>query len=318
MDHILIGIDIGGTNVKIGSFTEKLELIAKTSTATDADMGPESVVERITESIKAMCSEKSIPAEDISFIGIGSPGPADYKRGIIINSTNMPKFRDVPLRDMIADRFGAEAVLENDANTACWGEYSAGSGKDVDDMVFLTLGTGIGGGIVADGKMIRGCDGNGAELGHIIIHPEGRLCNCGQKGCAEAYASASSTARRAAEAVESGKESSLSLLKEITCRDVFEHMKKGDALAEETVNGTAADLALLCINILHTTEPRRIVLAGGMIAAGDILLEKIRASFDRYIWKLKQEKLEICFASLGEDAGIYGAASLISDYQNRR
>jgi glucokinase len=215
---------------------------------------------------------------------------------------------------MLNEKLGAPIVFDNDANVACWGEYAVGAGKGVKDMVFFTLGTGIGGGIISKGELVHGCDENAAELGHMIIYPDGRNCNCGQRGCVEAYASADSTARRAAEALEAGAESSLKKVLDekgqITSKDIYEHLANGDKLAKEITDGTAKALAITCINMLHTTEPKRIVFAGGMIAAGDILLNRIKDFFNEYIWTLKKEMVEICFATLGEDAGIIGAAAL--------
>jgi glucokinase len=226
----------------------------------------------------------------------------------------MPKFKNVPIVRMLAERLAKPVVMDNDGNVACWGEYVAGAGKEVEDMVFFTLGTGIGGAIVNHGKLLTGCGDNATELGHIIIYPDGRRCNCGQRGCVEAYASASWTAQRATEAVEAGAKSSLKeVLQEngrITCKDVYEHLADGDELAKKITDETAKALALVCINVLHTTEPERIVFAGGMIAAGDVLLDRIRHYFNEHIWILKKETVEICFATLGEDAGIIGAAAL--------
>jgi len=188
-------------------------------------------------------------------------------------------------------------------------------------MVFFTLGTGIGGAIVSQGRLIQGPYGNAAELGHTIIYPDGRLCGCGQKGCVEAYASASSTARRASEAIRAGAQSSLQKVMqekgEITCKDVYEHLAEGDRLAKEITEETAEALGLVCVNMLHITEPKRIVFAGGMTAAGDALLERIRYYFEQHIWKLKSEPVEICFATLGGDAGIIGAAALAQQQGNR-
>jgi len=314
MDKVFIGIDIGGTNIKLGCFDNSVNLITKTSISTNADMGPESVVNRITETAANLLADSALRLDDVTAVGIGTPGPANYREGIIIRATNMPKFKNTPLRDMVSQRFSRPTVLENDANVACWGEFVLGAGRDVNDMVFFTLGTGIGGGIVSNGKLIQGSGGNGAELGHIIIYPAGRLCACGQKGCAEAYASASSTAARATEAVRKDNESTLQKALEekgeITCKDVYDHAADGDKLAKRITDETAEALALLCINMLHVTEPARIVFSGGMIAAGDILLDAIKKSFNELIWKLKSESVEICFATLGEDAGIIGAAAL--------
>ena len=314
MSETFVGIDVGGTNVKIGLFDTKLKLISKTSVTTDADMGPEVVIDKMAKTVKELLAQAGFSLKDIVAVGIGTPGPAKYSQGIIIKSTNMPKFKNVPICRMLNERLGAPIVFDNDANVACWGEYAVGAGKGVKDIVFFTLGTGIGGGIVSNGELVHGCDENGAELGHTIIYPDGRQCNCGQRGCVEAYASADSTARRATEAVEGGAKSSLKKVLDkkgrITSKDVYEHLAAGDKLAKEITDGTAKALAITCINMLHATEPKRIVFGGGMIAAGDILLNGIKRFFDEHIWTLKKEATEICFATLGEDAGIIGAAAL--------
>ncbi len=315
MSSIYVGIDIGGTNVKIGIFSDNISLLGKTSVPTEADMGSEDVVGRIVEAVNGLLAEAALGSDDITAIGIGTPGPADYPNGIIVNATNMPKFKNTPLRDMIAVELGNKpAVLENDANVACWGEFSMGVGKEIDDMIFFTLGTGIGGGIVVKGELIVGVDYNAAELGHVIIYPDGRQCNCGQQGCVEAHASASHTANRANEALATGAKSSLQAIVdqkgEVTCKNVFDHAGQGDALANVVVDDTAKALAIMCVNMLHTTEPSRIVFSGGMIAAGDMLLDRIKRYFDEYVWNLKDETVEICFATLGEDTGIIGAAAL--------
>lgn len=321
MSGTFVGIDVGGTNVKIGLFDSNLELISKTSVTTEVEMGPEVVIDKMAKTVENLLAEAGLSLPDIVAVGIGTPGPAKYSEGIIIRSTNMPKFINVPICQMLNDKLGAPIVFDNDANVACWGEYAVGAGKGVKDMVFFTLGTGIGGGIVSNGELVHGCDENGAELGHMIIHPDGRKCKCGQKGCVEAYASADSTARRATEALEGGAESSLKKVLDekgrVTSKDVYKHLAAGDELAKEITDGTAKALAITCINMLHTTEPKRIVFAGGMIAAGDKLLNRMKHFFNEHIWTLKKETVEICFATLGEDAGIIGAAAL-AQYTEQR
>jgi len=314
MSEIFVGIDLGGTNIKIGCFDSQLNLICKTAVATEANVGPEVIIDRIGQTTEKLLADNDLSGESIAAIGIGAPGPSKLDEGIIIASPNMPSFKNVPLRKMVSDKFGKPAVLENDANAACWGEYVLGAGKDVEDMVFFTLGTGIGGGVIINGRLVHGFADNAAELGHIIIYPEGRRCGCGQRGCVEAYASADSTAKRAAEAVKAGAQSSLEKVLDekgqISCQDVYEHLAAGDKLAKKITDETAKALAIVCVNVLHTTEPKRIVFAGGMIAAGDALLGRIRYYFDQQIWSLKKEAVEIAFATLGEDAGIIGAAAL--------
>ncbi len=314
MGKVYIGIDLGGTNIKIGLFDSDLNIMRKTSVPTEADMGPDVVFGNMAEASLKLVAEAGLDKSDIQAVGVGTPGPAQYSKGIIIKSTNMPKLKNVPVNAILQEKIGAPVALENDANVACWGEYSAGAGKGVKDVVFFTLGTGIGGGIVCNGELVHGCAENGAELGHMIIYPDGRYCNCGQRGCVEAYASADSTARRAQEAVEAGRESSLKKVLDekgkITAKDVYQHVAAGDELAIEIAEGTAEALAVTCINMLHTTEPKRILFSGGMIAAGDVLLDAIKRHFQERIWNLKKEDVEICFATLGEDTGIIGAAAL--------
>jgi glucokinase len=314
VSEIYIGIDLGGTNIKIGCFDEKLNLLCKTSVITEAQMEPKVVVERINAGTRKLLADNNIPMESVKAVGIGVPGPSNVENGMIIAAPNLPLFKNVPIRDMLSEKFDKPVVFENDANVACWGEHAVGAGKGIDNMVFFTLGTGIGGGIITEGKLLHGFNNNATELGHLIVRPGGRVCGCGQKGCAEAHASASSTAARAQEAIEAGAESSLKKVlednKQITCKDVFEHAKSGDKFATEIVEETAKCLAILCIDLLHTTGPERIVFAGGMIAAGEQLLGRVKHYYEEYLWTLKAEKTEICFATLGEDAGIIGAAAL--------
>lgn len=315
MNENFIGIDFGGTNTKIGCFSADLKLLWKTSIPTDADMGPDIVIDRIVETIKTTAKNNNTLLDSIKAVGIGTPGPARYSQGIIIRCANLPKFTNVPIVKILKGKLGKPVILDNDANAACYGEFVAGTGKKVNNMVFFTLGTGIGSGIICEGKLIHGGGDNAAELGHTIVQMNGRLCGCGQRGCVEAYASASNTARRATEAIKAGAQSSLKAVLEkngqITSKDVYEHLAKGDELAKKITDETAEVLAVLCINALHCTEPERIVFAGGMIAAGKPLLDKIKYYFKQHVWKIKQEDtVEISFATVGEDAGIIGAAAL--------
>ena len=322
MSKYYLGIDLGGTNLKVGCFDSELNQIAKTLNPTHADMGPEAVIDRIEETTKKLLSENNLTLDDIISVGIGSPGPADISEGIVVSAPNLPEFQNVPLKQLVSERLGKDVVFENDANAACWGEYVVGAGRGVKDMIFFTLGTGIGGGIISNGELVHGFGDNAAELGHMIIYPHGgRFCGCGQRGCVEAYASASSTARRATEAIQAGTPSSLKkVYKEkghISCKNVCDHAAQGDKFANEIIKGTAEALGILCVNIIHITGPQRVVFAGGMIAAGEPLLKSIKEYFNYHIWPLKQEKLEICFATLGEDAGIIGTAAL-AVHQNQK
>ena len=317
MTKLYIGIDFGGTNLKIGIFNADMDLLAKANVPSGDDLTPDTVVKHMVVSSKKLLADNNLSFDDVCAVGVGCPGQMNLKEGLVLSAPNLA-FRNVPLRKILNDQFGKPSLFENDANAAAWGEFVAGSAKDVSDMVFFTLGTGIGGGIICEGKMIHGYTDEAAELGHIIVYPHGeRMCGCGQYGCAEAYASANSTAARANDALGDGDASSLQGIfrdkRSVTCKDVFNHAQSGDELATKVVDGTAETLGLLCVSMLHVTQPQRIVFAGGMIAAGNFLLEKIVDQFNRHIWTMKKESLEICFATLGEDAGIYGAAALAID-----
>lgn len=321
MKEIFVGIDLGGTNIKIGCFDSNINLIQKTSMPTEAEMEPAFVIDKMVQASLNLLRDAGLKIEDVRAVGIGAPGPSKIDSGIIVTAPNMPKFKNIPLRDIISKQLDKPVAFENDANSACWGEYVVGSGKGVNDMVFFTLGTGIGGGLICNGRIVHGFNDNAGEFGHIIVECGGRLCGCGQKGCAEAYASANSTAKRAAEAIEAGAESSLKAVLEkdgqITCKNVYEHLAAGDELAKKITDKTAEILAILSVSIIHVTGPAKIVFAGGMIAAGEPLLSRIKHYFNEHIWPLKPELVEICFATLGEDAGIIGTAALaLQKYNN--
>lgn len=314
MKEIFIGIDFGGTNIKIGCFDNDINLIQKSSVPTEAEMEPAFVLDKMVQGSLNLLRDTGLKTEDVRAVGIGAPGPSKIDSGIIVAAPNMPKFKNIPIRDIISKQLNKPVAFENDANVACLGEYVVGAGKGVSDMVFFTLGTGIGGGLICNGQIVHGFNDNAGELGHIIVQRGGRLCGCGQRGCAEAYASANSTAKRATEAIEAGAESSLKAVLEknglITCKNVYEHLAAGDELAKKITDETAEILAVLSVNMIHVTGPAKIVFAGGMIAAGEPLLNRIKHYFNKYIWPLKPELVEICFATLGEDAGIIGAAAL--------
>lgn len=321
MKDIFIGIDLGGTNIKIGCFDNNINLIQKSSVPTEAEMDPAFVIDKMVGASLNLLRDAGLKIEDVRAVGIGAPGPSNIESGTILAAPNMPKFKNIPIRDIISEKLNKPVAFENDANAACWGEYVVGVGRGISDMVFFTLGTGIGGGIICNGQIVHGFDDNAGELGHIIVQHRGRLCGCGQRGCVEAYASANATAKRAAEAIEAGAESSLETILEkngrITCKDVYEHLAAGDELAKKITDETAEMLAILSVSMIHVTGPAKIVFAGGMIAAGAPLLDKIRYYLHRHIWSLKPESVEICFATLGSDAGIIGTSALALQKYNK-
>jgi len=318
MGEYFLGIDLGGTNLVVGLLDSEGEIRMQQSQPTPIERGPEFMIERLGDVCRKLAEKCNISFNDIKGAGIGSPGPLSIKEGKIIKAGNLPGFDNFPLRDKLSEELQKPAILDNDANAACWGEFWQGAGKEISDMVMFTLGTGIGGGIICNGELIHGHDDNGAELGHMIVYPEGRECNCGQKGCLEAYASASNTAVRAMEALEGKNESAMAATYRkkgtLSCKDIFDHAKAGDELANEIVDGTCRALAVACVNVLHTTEPEKVVLAGGMVNAGEMLSIRVKKFFSEMIWQLKSESLDISLATLGGNAGVVGAAGLAWHY----
>jgi glucokinase len=315
-----VGIDLGGTNLKAGLLDEQARVLCKFSVPTGADKGADQVLDNIAGAAERAISEAGISREEVIGIGIGSPGPLSHRSGIVINPGNIPCLQDVPMRDMIGKRTGLRTTLENDANAAAWGEFWAGAGKDVNDLVMFTLGTGVGGGIISDGKLLRGFFENGAELGHVFVQPGGRACSCGQRGCLEAYSSAYNLARWAEELIAEGRESALKQKVEagqmLMAEDVEQAAQAGDELAYYVWDRVCYYLAVASVTMQHVTNPQRIVMAGGLIAAGDALLRPIRKYFHELTWQLFDDAPEIAFATLGNDAGFIGAAGRAWDAYN--
>lgn len=307
-----VGVDLGGTYIKAGLVDEHGAHLSNLKLATQADRETETVVSNIHKAAEQAIAEAKVPRDAVAGIGIGSPGPLSHSKGIIYKPANIPCFRNLPLRDIIYAKTGIRTTLENDANAAAWGEFWAGAGRDVKDFIMFTLGTGIGGGIIVDGRMLRGHFENGAEIGHCIVARNGRQCGCGQRGCVEAYSSAHNIATRAAELIGQGEASSLKSIidsgEELNAKHVEQAAKAGDALAMRVWDDACHYLAVLIVNMQHICNPQRIVLAGGLIAAGDYLLNRVREYAQQETWKLLDDMPEIRFADLGDNAGFIGAA----------
>ena len=313
-DMFYIGVDLGGTNIKAGVVDASGGVLVKDAIETQAEGGPSVVIKRICQIIDAVREKGSLSWKKIGGVGVGAPGTLDHKKGIIFHPPNLPGWRNVPLRDEVAKNIPGGAIVENDANAAAWGEYWAGAGREVHSMVMLTLGTGIGGGIILEGKLVRGAHDSAAELGHTIIVRGGVPCGCGSRGCLEVYASATAVVRRFKEAVDAGRATTLSQDvregKEITSKIIYEAALAGDELAKEVMEETGRYLGTGIVSIMNTVNPARIVLSGGMIHAGEMIMRPLKETVQELAFPIPAEKTEIVFATLGEDAGFIGAAGL--------
>ena len=317
----VIGVDLGGTNIVVGVLPidgGDGEVLALKNEPTDAERGAKYVVDKIVllieEARADVVSQFGGSRSDFAGIGIGAPGPLNRATGTVIQSPNLG-WRNFPLRDLIANAVNLPAVLDNDANCATYGEWWLGAGRNVDTLIGLTLGTGIGGGIVLNGEIFHGVSDAAGEIGHMTIEANGRKCPCGNYGCLEAYASGPAIARRAIEGLEAGVESLLSDLvgehiEKITAATVYEAVINGDPYANEVMRETAKFLGAGVANIINIFNPDMIVISGGVTKAGDHLFVPLRSEVRRRAFKSALDACQITAAQLPGTAGVIGAAGV--------
>lgn len=313
----IVGVDIGGTNLNVGvvSFEGGLPLAVR-SERTEVVRGAKFIVDRVVRMIKESMSEvmdeKGVGLEAFAGVGIGSPGPLDRKTGTVINTPNLG-WRNFPLRDLVQNAIGLPATLDNDANAATYGEWWMGAGRGVDTLVGVTLGTGIGGGIVLNGELYHGANDAAAEIGHMTIDSTGRKCNCGNYGCLEAYASGQAIAARAIEGLDSGIGSILPELagdvQNISAETVFEAVVQGDPYATEVMHDTAKFLGVGLANVINILNPEVLVISGGVQRAGDHLFVPLRAEIRRRAFQVAEQACRIVPSGLKGMAGIIGAVA---------
>jgi glucokinase len=286
------------------------------SMPTNSDHGAKFVVDRMVEMIRGCMQdaavEENIPEEGFIGIGLGSPGPLDRKTGTVIETPNLG-WRNFPLRDLISNSIGLEAELDNDANCATIGEWWMGAGQGVKTLIGVTLGTGIGGGIVLDGRVFHGAADVAGEVGHMTIDSTGRKCKCGNYGCLEAYASGPAIAARAIEGLETGDTSLLPSLvnddlSRITAETVYEAIVAGDLYAKEVMRETAKFLGAGLANLINILNPGMVVISGGVTRAGEHLFEPLRAQIRRRAFRHAEESCQIVSTTLDGKAGVIGAA----------
>lgn len=317
MKKYLVGVDLGGTNIKAGVTDLEGRILSRVKIETRAAEGPDVVSDRIAQAAhQAVDSARDGgKAPDIEWdlvlgVGVGSPGTIDLAAGVVTFSPNLKNMNGFGLRDAVSKRLdGASVVLENDANAAARGEQWVGAGRGAHSLVMLTLGTGIGGGIVLENEVWHGANGVAGELGHMSIKCDGVRCACGNVGCIEAYASAPSMVRRMKEAIAAGVKTRLAAeTGSLTSKRIYEAAVAGDDAALENIQQTGRFLGIAISNILHMFNPRVVVLSGGVIGAGDMLMQPIVDEVKKRTLEMCFEGTDIRFAELGEDAGFIGAA----------
>lgn len=323
-ERFIIGVDLGGTNIVVGAVSvDGSRQFGMHSVPTRADLGSDAVVERIAQLVERVATETmsatGASRSQILGVGIGSPGPLDRETGVVILTPNLG-WTNFPLRDRISGAVQLPATLDNDANCATLGEWWLGAARGAQQVVGLTIGTGIGGGLILNGRLFHGVSDVAGEVGHTTIDANGRRCGCGNYGCLEAYASGPAIAERAREALAGGEPSAMPAvvggdLSRLTAAIVYDAAKQGDRLAQEVVRETARILGIGIANLLNIFNPEVVVLAGGVTQAGDQLFEPMRAEVRRRAFKPAVDACRIVPGALQGNAGVIGAAATFAQQQ---
>lgn len=315
MSKYCFGIDVGGTTIKCALFLKDGTILDKWEIKTNIENNGERILPDIANTIQEKLNAKSIEKSEVEGIGIGLPGPID-ENGEIACAENLNWGRKNVQKEL-EQLTGMEVKAENDANVAALGEMWKSARKTAKNLIFVTLGTGVGGGIIANEKIVTGAHGAGGEIGHICVKPDEKIpCNCGNKGCLEQYASATGIARLAREALELSDKASLLRSKgEVTAKAVFDAYKEQDEIAREIVERFAGYLGHALAVLASVVDPDVIVIGGGVSKAGEVLVECVKRHYEKYAFSVCKE-IPVQLALLGNDAGIYGAAKLILSKKN--
>ena len=313
-----IGVDLGGTFIKAGVVDDKGKVLSRVKMPTGAAKGRNEVISRIAAAADGAREKAGLSWRNVRAVGLGSPGTFEPPHGIVHHCTNLKFLEGKELARPVAKALGKPELtvtLDNDANVAAYAESWVGAGRGLQTLVLFTLGTGIGGGIVLNGEVWRGAWAAGAELGHQILFPDGVLCECGNRGCLEAYASATGLMRRFKEAVAAGRRTRLAAQlkagKEVTPRDMTLAAKAGDRTCRELIEETGRYLGAAVTNMLHILNVECVIFTGGMTAAGSLLLKPIREEARRRTYPLAMRGVKILFSRMGNDAGLIGAAGMV-------
>jgi glucokinase len=314
MQGRVLGLDIGGTKLAAGVCTEEGKLVSSGRALTDAALGPDAVITRAVSLAKEVAEKAGLSLGSLQAVGVGCVGAVEGETGVIVSAPNLPGWHQVPLGARLAQALGRRVFVENDAKAAALGEHRFGAGQGVRNSVYLTLSTGIGGGLIVEHRLWRGANGNAGELGHSTVAFDGRLCKCGNRGCLEAYASGTHIAARARERLAAGEPSTLGELAggidRVTSATVVEGVRQADPLSLSIWEETLAILAAGLANVVNIFNPERIILGGGVTRAGPLLFEPLRDKVAARALPQLMKVVSIVPAMLGDDVGVYGAAAV--------
>ena len=318
-----VGIDLGGTNIAGGIVSEEGKVLCRQSVPTGQGCSPERIADQIAALCRELVQESGIAWQSVQWIGVGVPGSVERKTGTVEYANNI-NFVQVPLRQMLEERLNCRAYIENDANSAAWGEYQIGAGKGCSSMVMLTLGTGIGGGIIENGRLLSGCNGAAGELGHFVLDLKGKPCNCGLRGCFEQYGSVTALIEQTKFAMRTTPDSLMHRWAAehggcVDGRTPFEAMRAGDPAAKKVVQAYVRYLCLGITSIINIFQPEMLCLGGGISREGETLLGAVRAFAAQHDYaRGSVRQTRIAAAVLQNDAGVIGAALLGKEQEAER
>lgn len=309
----VLAVDVGGTKTIVALILPTGKIISRGYYLTLAEQGTRAVINRLSSAINRSIAQARLKDTEPMGIGIAVAGTLDTRRGIVTVSPNLPGWHNIPLRDVIAARSGLDTYLINDASAAALGEYRFGAGRGFDNILYVTVSTGIGGGIIINGELYSGADGCAGELGHMTIEPDGPQCHCGNFGCLESLASGWAIAKEAVTRINHGEASSITELidgrvENITAQTVATAAKKGDGLAREIIAKAADYLGIGLANLVNIFNPELIIIGGGLSKMGNMLLEPARKVIKERAFRLPAQRVRVVRARLGSNAGILGAA----------
>ncbi len=311
-ENVYVGMDLGGTTIKVGLCSESGVLLHTYEGPTGVAEGPETVISNMADYVRRVVEESPYSWEQLAGVGAGVAGFTNVRDGIIVMAPNIG-FKDVPIRAILEERLGKPVKIDNDANVAALGEAWSGAGAGIENCVCYTLGTGVGGGIIINGRIYQGFSGMAGEIGHIDVVPdlEAIQCGCGKVGCLETVSSATGIIRMAKEAVERGERTFIADASEITAKTVFDAAKAGDEVALRIVKRAAFYLGKSMAAVAAVLNPQSFIIGGGVSKAGDILFDPIRETFAQLAPEPLQQGVQIVPATLGNNAGMIGAAGLL-------
>ena len=313
-DDLILGVDLGGSKILTAVVRSRGEMLSSDESTTPATEGREVVIQSILDSAHSALGQANCTISEISAIGIGAPGISNPETGILFTSPNLPGWQDVPLRDIMQERLGKKTFLINDANAAALGEFNFGAARGVHDFIYITLSTGIGGGVVIDGKIYSGAIGAAGEVGHMTIDDDGPICNCGNRGCWETLASGTALAREARHRIKEGVRTSIleyagGDVEKVTAQVIHNAAERGDGLAKELIARTGYYVGVGLANLINIFNPELIVIGGGLSNIGDLLLKPAFKVAGERAYKEAFQAVRFASAELGRNSGVLGTAA---------